>query len=82
METRIYSLQNTEIALRTQIAFATSEYAIEAWARGEAHLAKPDDQVIIPLSTSNSLDTKFEPFNQGEKKMQNWQIWWQLFFGG
>jgi len=82
METQIFSLQSTELALRTQIAFATSDFVIEAWARGEAHMAKTDDQVIVPiplnLSTPSLVDGDQSLNNEKEK---NWQIWWQLFIG-
>ncbi|HEY60555.1 MAG TPA: hypothetical protein G4N92_07735 [Anaerolineae bacterium] len=81
METKVYSLQSTEIALKTQIAFATSDYAVEAWARSEGHLALPGDNVIIPLpldiQTPQYLSTPTAFLSQAEK----WRVWWELFFG-
>src|SRR5512142_1731328 len=40
----------TKVALDTQVAYATSDRAVEDWARDEAHMARPGDKVIIPLT--------------------------------
>ena len=81
MQARIEKLESTKVALETQIAYAGSEKAVEEWARTYERMVQPGDQVIIPLPPGdvtpeiNYLATP-EPEN-GE----NWQIWWDLFFG-
>ncbi len=80
--TKVYGLQSTEIILRTQIAYASGENAVEDWARGEAHMALPGDVVIVPLTpnaqtTSSSVSTTPTP-----SLLENWQIWRNYLFGG
>jgi cell division protein FtsB len=80
MEERINGLLSTQIAFETQIAYAESDKAVEEWARTYERKVLPGDQVIIPLPEGtitpevNYLSTPF-PVN-----MENWQIWWDLFF--
>ena len=81
MQTKVVSLSGTEKALQTQIAFATSDLAVEAWARDEGHLAQPGDNVIIPLAPySTTPQPKYLP-TPTISTQHNWQVWWDLFFG-
>jgi cell division protein FtsB len=81
MQTKVISLSGTEKALQTQIAFATSDLSVEAWARDEGHLAQPGDNVIIPLAPySMKPQPKYLP-TPTISTQQNWQVWWDLFFG-
>ena len=80
--TKVYGLQSTEIILRTQIAYASGDNAVEDWARGEAHMALPGDVVIVPLTpnaqtTNSSVSTTPTP-----SLLENWQIWRNYLFGG
>lgn len=80
--TEVYALQNTEIALRTQIAYASSDNAVEDWARGDAHMALPGDMVIVPISPSAQSFTAFKTPTPVPSSAENWQIWKSFLFGG
>ena len=81
MTERISNLEATQYALETQIAYADSDKAVEEWARTYERYVKSGDQVIIPLSPEdvtpeiNYLET---PTPSDE---ENWEIWWEMFFG-
>ncbi len=80
MDQRVIQLKSTQVALETQIAYADSDKAVEEWARTYERKVIPGDQVIIPLPLGNvSQEVKYlatpTPVN-----MENWQIWWDLFF--
>jgi len=81
MTDRIENLESTQAALETQIAYAESDKAVEEWARTYERMIQSGDQIIIPLSPQevtpeiNYLET---PTPSQE---ENWQIWWELFFG-
>jgi len=80
MQARIENLESTQVALKTQIAYSTSEKAVEEWARTYERMVQPGDQVIIPLPPDNVTPeinylATIEPENT-----ENWQIWWDLFF--
>ena len=80
MQTKVASLKNTDIALNTQIAIATSDLAVEAWARDQGHMAQPGDKVIVPLPPSNVTQDFLYPKTETPTPIENWQIWWDLFF--
>jgi cell division protein FtsB len=80
MQTKVSSLKNTDIALNTQIAIATSDLAVEAWARDQGHLAQSGDVVIIPLPPSSEPQDLSIQVAKTPNDTENWQIWWDLFF--
>ena len=70
----------TQIALQTQVAYAGSADAVEEWARTEGHYMQEGDQPVIPVGVPGSepvIATTPEPM---PTPMQNWEIWWTLFF--
>lgn len=79
--TEVYGLQSTEIALRTQIAYATGDNAVEDWARGEAHMALPGDEVIVPVTPSAQSGHSALPPTPTPSLTENWQIWKRFLFG-
>jgi hypothetical protein len=42
-------VMNTQEALQTQVAYATSPAAVDEYARGDAHMGKEGDKVVIIL---------------------------------
>jgi hypothetical protein len=80
MQTRVSSLKKTDLALSTQIAIATSDIAVEAWARDQGHMAQPGDNVIVPMPYSSSPMQPGFSATSTLNPLENWQIWWDLFF--
>ncbi len=80
LEAEVVKLKGTQIALETQVAYATSDQAVEDWARDEARMAKPGDKVIV-LLTPQALATEiFTQTTPTPRVAENWEIWWALFF--
>ncbi|HEX2979416.1 MAG TPA: hypothetical protein VHO48_04035 [Anaerolineaceae bacterium] len=81
VSTDVGYLESTQDHLRTQIAYATSEVAVEEWARSEGHMAREGDVAVVPVSPLG-----FTPVPQitpapTAKPVQNWEVWQALFFG-
>ena len=73
-------LKSTQVALETQIAYSDSNKAVEEWARTYERKVLPGDQVIIPLSLVNVTPEVNYLATPNPVNMENWQIWWDLFF--
>jgi hypothetical protein len=74
------SVMQTQEELLTQVAYATSDQAVEQWAYrnkwvrvGEhAVQLEPEGTVTVTPAPVQVMQTEAMP---------NWRIWWQLFFG-
>ncbi len=81
LSTQVGYSRATKVALDTQVAYATSDQAVEDWARDEAHLARPGDKVIIPVTPANPTPQPAAQVTPTPTTVENWQVWWALFFG-
>jgi hypothetical protein len=74
------ALRLTDANLDAQLAYATSDAAVEEWAYEEARWVRADDQPIVPVSPSESTPIA-PPIEASEPVVyENWQVWWALFF--
>lgn len=81
MRAEISGLTSTAAGIETQIAFATSELAVEKWAREEGMMVMPGDQLIVPISPADATPMPVVTAPTEQVKLENWQVWWALFFG-
>jgi cell division protein FtsB len=81
MRTEIANLTSTAVGLQTQIAYATSDLAVEEWAREEGKMVQPGDQLIVPISPSDATPMPVISVQATQDDLKNWQVWWALFFG-
>jgi hypothetical protein len=71
----------TELAMQTAVAYATSDQAVEDWARSEGHYQKPGDQPVVPLGRPGSEPVISSTPTPIPTPKPNWLIWQELFFG-
>ncbi len=80
LRARATQASQTQIALQTKVAYARSDAAVEEWARTEGHYIKEGDQPVVPLSVPGSEPIVLSTPTALPTPMQNWEIWWNLFF--
>ena len=68
------------VALDTQVAYAGSSAAVEGWARTEGYYLKDGDHPVIPVEQPGSEPLIVSTPLPTPTPMQNWEIWWALFF--
>lgn len=71
---------HTQVALQTQVAHAGSTQAVEEWARTEGHYMQEGDQPVVPIGQPGSDPIVIATPTPVPTPMQNWQVWWGLFF--
>jgi cell division protein FtsB len=74
------SILQTQAALKTQVAFATSDQAVEQWARSNKMVKAGEQPVQLEPSGTVTPTPVAVPLAQTEA-LPNWRVWWQLFFG-
>lgn len=72
----------TQVALQTQVAYAGSDQAVQDWARGEGHYVQPGDQLVVPVGEPGGTPSEPQSPTPVPTPAPNWQVWWNLFFGG
>ena len=70
----------TQNALITEIAYATSDKAAEDYARGIG-MARTGENPIQPVPAGTPTPTLMPAPPQPTPQLENWQIWLGLFFG-
>lgn len=81
IQTQVVNLQNTEQSLRKQLSYATSDAAVEEWARGDSHMAQPGDVMIVPVAPPGFTPTPIVRPTPTPLVVENWQVWKALFLG-
>jgi len=71
----------TQGALQTQVAYATSNAAVEEWARTDGHYIQDGDLPVVPIGEPGSPPLEASTPVPAPTPMQNWEVWWDLFFG-
>lgn len=74
-------LESTLQVLETQVAFATSEGAVENWAYTEGHMVRPGEKMIIPLSPPGTTQVPVFLPTPTAVPVENWEIWMALLLG-
>ena len=80
VSTQVGDLEVTKSSLETQIAYATSEAAVEEWAYQEAHMIREGDHPIAPISPNEATPTPSMMVITTPEPAENWQVWRALFF--
>ena len=80
VNTQIAGLEATRAVLQTEIAYATSDAAVEEWAYSEARMIRDGDNLIVPISPYESTPTPSPPVAVNPEEMENWEVWRALFF--
>lgn len=74
-------LESTRDTLKTEIAYADSDEAVEKWAREEAGMIQEGDIPIVLLPQSEPIPTPIKQPEVVVDKVEKWEIWQELFFG-
>jgi hypothetical protein len=71
----------TQVALKTQVAYAGSTAAVEEWARTEGKYIQDGDLPMVPIAQPGAAPMEVATLIPEPTPQPNWQEWWDLFFG-
>src|SRR5512140_1193858 len=71
----------TQQTLQTQVALATSPLAVDEYARGEAHMSKPGDNVVIALPVPGTTPEPSPTPTPAVNDLSPFQLWMLFIFG-
>jgi hypothetical protein len=70
----------TQTALAGQVAYATSDVAVEEWAY-DNKMVQPGEHPVGVVPSVNVTPTPEPTLVPQVNDLPNWRIWWELFFG-
>jgi hypothetical protein len=70
----------TQTALSSAVAFATSEMAVEQWAY-DNKMVRPGEHPIGVVPGAEVTSTPSSTTTPTSENVPIWRIWWELFFG-
>lgn len=70
----------TRVVMDTLVAYATSEQAVEDWARKDAHMIRPGDKFVVPVTPVGQTPPPRVQITPTVRTVENWEVWWALFF--
>lgn len=80
METQVQASKSTKGALEDQIQYATSEAAVNEYARNSG-MIREGEKLVVPLGDSTPSPSSAAVPTPTPIKVTNQDIWWALFFG-
>ncbi len=70
----------TRVYLETQIAYATSDAAVEEWARVQGHMIQPGDHPVVPVAPTQPVVRPASTPQVLTETASNLDFWIALFF--
>ena len=71
----------TQRALETQVAYATSDSAAQEYARNQAHMVQPGDNVVVPIPVPGATPQPSPTPAPAFTDKSNWDVWMEYLFG-
>jgi len=82
LETKLAGLEATRLVVEDDIAYATSDRALEEWAREKDRLIAEGDHPIIILPPSEYTPSPTKTPDRETIVLTRLEIWKELIFGG
>jgi cell division protein FtsB len=82
LATQVVELERTNAALQTRVAMATSDPAVEDWARSEGRMVLPGERLIMPVPAEPVAGRVPVDTAEPVEPPTNWEVWLALLFGG
>ncbi|HET9910325.1 MAG TPA: hypothetical protein VFQ13_00480 [Anaerolineales bacterium] len=80
IQTQATQAIQTQSALRTQVAYASSDAAVEGWARMDGHYVQDGDLPVVPVGEPGAAPMEVATPTPAPTQLANWEVWWNLFF--
>jgi hypothetical protein len=81
LASQVAELESLSVELQTQIAGATSEAVVEAWAHGEGKLVRDGERLIVPIPPPGAATPSPATPTPLPPPPSKWLVWRELLFG-
>src|SRR3990170_564240 len=81
LASQVAELESLSVELQTQIAGATSQAVVEAWAHGEGKLVRDGERLIVPIPPPGAATPSPGTPTPLPPPPSTWLVWRELLFG-
>ena len=81
LASQVAGLESVSVELQTQIAGATSQAVVEAWAHGEGKLVRDGERLIVPIPPPGAATPSPGTPTPLPPPPSTWLVWRELLFG-
>jgi len=78
-KTDVAQLEREKAALQTQVAYATTDAAVIAWAHEHGRMVRPGEVLVVPVVPTAPATPVATPA-PAPTSPPNWSLWRDLFF--
>jgi cell division protein FtsB len=71
----------TQVSLMTQVAYSSSDNAVEEWAYEDGKWVRPGEHLVEIVSSEEATPAAEPVVSVPDQSQPNWRTWWDLFFG-
>jgi cell division protein FtsB len=82
LETEVVVKKTENAILQTQVAGATSEALVRAWAHEHAGMVQDGEVRVVPVSPEEDIFAISVTPTPAPPPPSNWEVWLSLLFGG
>jgi hypothetical protein len=75
------AVMETQVGLMTQVAYATSDAAVEQWAYEDGKWVRDGENLVEIVPEGQAEATPEPTVEVTATKQPHWRVWWELFFG-
>jgi hypothetical protein len=62
------------------VAYAGSDAAVEVWARMDGHYIQDGELPVVPVGEAGAAPIEVSTATPVPTPLENWEVWWNLFF--
>ncbi|MBL8058213.1 MAG: hypothetical protein JNK29_16025 [Anaerolineales bacterium] len=77
--TEVAVLEREQTALQTQVAYATTDPAVIAWAHEQGMMVRPGEVLVVPILPTPAATAR-PPAAVAPAPLPNWSLWYAAFF--
>jgi hypothetical protein len=77
--TEVAQLEREQSALETQVAYATTDASVIAWAHEQGKMVRPGEVLVVPVVPSAAATSVPAPVVL-PTPLPNWSLWYGAFF--
>lgn len=86
VQAEVQQLEEEQATLTALRDYSQSDAYVENWARSQGKMVRSGETLVVPVPAGvavaepTAVPMPVVPFQDGAPQLENWEVWWNLFF--